>query len=327
MGDDLSAMETYDPFRPGGLDVEVRTVEADDRARNRCFTIESWAPVRSAGQEAADGGVPSPLVVYSHHSGGRRRAASYLCTHLAGHGYVVAALDHSEVAVPELAIPADGTPAERIEWARRMWVPSRVPDVRFLIEHLLASATVDPERIGIVGHSFGGWTALASPENDARIGAVVALAPAGSEPAPPGTIPVTLSFDWVRDVPTMYLVASEDASLPLDGMHQLYRRTPTPKRMLILHRADHLHFVDDVETVHEAFRTAPLTGPAGEIQARMRPVAELCTAEHAHLFARGLTLAHFDATLRARPEAQRFLDGDLTGELATRGVDASVVGP
>ena len=37
-------------------------------------------------------------------------------------------------------------------------------------------------------NNFEGWTALASPEYDARIGAVVALAPAGSEPAPPGTI-------------------------------------------------------------------------------------------------------------------------------------------
>ncbi|MDQ2817026.1 MAG: hypothetical protein M3T49_02280 [Candidatus Eremiobacteraeota bacterium] len=33
------------------------------------------------------------LIVFSHHSGGHRRAATYLCTHLSSHGYVAAALD------------------------------------------------------------------------------------------------------------------------------------------------------------------------------------------------------------------------------------------
>jgi len=58
--------------------------------------------------------------------------------------------------------------------------------MRFLLDHLLSGAgwdseaRVDPTRIGIVGHSFGGWTALAVPEVDERIHAVVALAPGGN---------------------------------------------------------------------------------------------------------------------------------------------------
>ncbi|MGZ3532833.1 MAG: alpha/beta hydrolase [Vulcanimicrobiaceae bacterium] len=44
-----------------------------------------------------------PLIVFSHHSGGHRRTATFLCTHLSSHGYVVAALDHSEVVAAELA--------------------------------------------------------------------------------------------------------------------------------------------------------------------------------------------------------------------------------
>lgn len=39
-----------------------------------------------------------PLIVFSHYSGGHRRSATFLCTHLASHGYVVAVLDHSEVS-------------------------------------------------------------------------------------------------------------------------------------------------------------------------------------------------------------------------------------
>jgi predicted dienelactone hydrolase len=55
-----------------------------------------------------------------------------------------------------------------------------MPDVRFLLDHLLEGpawdpdAHLDPARIGIVGHSFGGWTALAAPDVESRIRAVVA---------------------------------------------------------------------------------------------------------------------------------------------------------
>jgi hypothetical protein len=110
-------------------------------------------------------------------------------------------------------------------------------------------------------------------------------------------------------------------------MHQLYERTPATKRMVILHRADHLHFVDDAERMHEEFRAMSLTGPATQIQQRMRPITELCSGEQAHLFVRGLTLAHFDATLAGHEEAQRFLDRDLTAELARRGVEATALEP
>ena len=58
---------------------------------------------------------------------------------------------------------------------------------------------------------------------------------------------------------------------------------------------------------------------AAEI-AELRPIAELCSGEQAHLFVRGLTL--MDAILRQQDEAQQFLAGDLEAELAACGVDA-----
>jgi predicted dienelactone hydrolase len=108
--DRLCVMERYEPFRRGDLAVDVRSVEAHDRARNRRFPIEVWHPVVDHRRDATTRAGAPPLIVYSHHSGGDRLAASYLCTHLASHGYVVAALDHSEVVAPELALPADGSP-------------------------------------------------------------------------------------------------------------------------------------------------------------------------------------------------------------------------
>src|SRR5260370_10580309 len=92
----------YDPFAAGPHRVEVRTIQATDQARGRLFPIELWSPAQSGLR---------PLIVFSHYSGGHRRTATYLCTHLASHGYVVAAMDHSEVVAPELASPAGETAA------------------------------------------------------------------------------------------------------------------------------------------------------------------------------------------------------------------------
>jgi dienelactone hydrolase len=236
------------------------------------------------------------------------------------------------VVAPELA-PREGENAEQKTARVAAWIANRVPDVRFLIDHLLdgaawdSEARLDPNRVGIVGHSFGGWTALAATDVEPRIRVVVALAPAGSSKPRPGIIPVTLTFGWGRDVPTLYLVAENDTAIPLAGMYELFERTPATKRMVILRRADHLHFIDDVERQHEAVRAMPFAGELAWIPKEMLPIAELCSGQQAHLFVRGLTLCHMDAMLRQQEAAQRFLAGDLEAELAARGVDAIVHKP
>jgi predicted dienelactone hydrolase len=270
-----------------------------------------------------------PLIVFSHASMSHRRMATFLCTHVSSHGYVVAALDHSEVVAPELAGRDGETPEQKTARLEAL-IATRVPDIRFLLDTLLSGATagpditLDPARIGIVGHSFGGWTALAVPEVERRIRAVVAHAPGGSSQRKPGILPVTITFKWGRDVPTLYLVAENDVSLPLAGMYELFDGTPATKHMIILRRADHAHFMDDVEEMHESMRHLPLTGELAWLPKEMRPIAELCSGEQAHLFVRGLTLCHMDAILKGDDQAQRFLAGDVKTELASRGVDVMV---
>lgn len=351
--------DEYDPFVRGPFPVGVRTIQALDSARDRLFPCEIWYPAAAqhAARDIAPGTqdfftVPSvetprsqlalrdaaaqpgtyPLIIFSHHSGGHRRAATFLCTHLSSHGYVVAALDHSEVVAAELA-RRDGEPDEQKAARMEAVIASRVPDIRFLLDHLLGGAArhsetnLDPTRIGIVGHSFGGWTALAAPAVESRIRAVVALAPGGSSNPRPGILPVKLTFSWGRDVPTLYLVAENDICLPLAGMYELFEKTPATKQMVILRRADHLHFMDHVEEVHEAVRTMQWPGELAWIPKEMRPIAELCSGEQAHLLVRGLTLCHMDGILRRHEEAQRFLVGDMEAELAVRGVDVIVHKP
>jgi hypothetical protein len=59
--------------------------------------------------------------------------------------------------------------------------------------------------------------------------------------------------------------------------------------MVVLPRADHLHFVDNVEQAHEQLRTASLPPEASWISREMRPIAELCSGEEAHRQARNYT--------------------------------------
>jgi len=160
------------------------------------------------------------------------------------------------------------------------------------------------------------------PDVDPRIRAVVAMAPGGSSKPLPGMIPVILDFSWGRDVPTLYLVAERDTFTPLAGIYELFDRTPATRQMVILRRADHMHFVDDVEHAHEAVRAMSFSGEAAWIPAAMPPIAELCPGAQAHLFIRGLALCHLDATLRHHEPAQRLLAGDIRTILAARGVDA-----
>lgn len=289
----------YEPFDRGRFAVGVTTIEARDADRDRVFPCEIWYPAAEPGVPGRDAAAEPgrfPLVAYSHQSGGDRRAASFLCTHLASHGYVVAALDHSEVVAPRPDLPT----GERVATV----IADRVPDIRFLLDVLLdasrwrSAAIPDPSAVGIVGHSFGGWTALAAPDTDRRIRAVVAMAPGGASRPLPGMIPATLDFAWGRDVPTLYLVADRDTMTPLPGMVELFDRTPASRRMIVLDRTDHLHFLDDAERVHEAVRAMTFPGEASWIPAAMPPIGDLCPGERAHRLIRGLALCHFDATLR-----------------------------
>lgn len=347
----------YDPFARGPFPVGVRTVSAHDTARNRNYPCEIWYPATAdhAGQDTAAETMDSfsipfvdvartqaalrdaaprpgryPLILFSHGTAfGARRMATYLCTHLCSHGYVVAAMDHSELVAPELARRIDETSDEKAA-RQNAWISNRVPDVQFLLDYLLtdftegSEATIDPAKIGVVGYSFGGWTVLAAPEVEPRILAIVALAPGGSSNPKPGIIQATLTFKWKCAVRTLYLVAEDDTMTPLAGMQELFERTPADKQMVILRCADHVHFLDNVEHDHELMRSMPWTEELAWIPKEMRPISELCSGEQSHMFVRGLALSHMDMVLHQSEDARRLLESNVDAEVSARGVDAHV---
>lgn len=351
---------TYDPFSRGAFPVGVRTHDATDDGRARSLPIEVWYPATDAyrGQDVSDAcdhydllpGFPPvtqdavrgaaarpgryPLVLFSHGFGGHRRQSTFLCTHLASHGYVVAAVDHTGNTVVDVLQQAmeiqSGAAQPDVAAMLSQFIAARPADVMFMLDRLLCGAIpelaplIDRDRIGMSGHSFGGWTTLMVTARDRRIRAALPLAPAGGwMPIPDNPLSAALDFGWGRDVPTLYLVAERDSVLPLRGMHELFEKTRSGKRMAVLKNADHMHFCDRIEEVHELFRSMPPPGAEGII-ASVPPIGELAPPEHGYLFVRGLGLAHMDAALKHNAQARQLLENDLPATLAARGVAIGV---
>jgi predicted dienelactone hydrolase len=355
---------SYDPFARGPLPAGVRTLFLHDRSRNdRSLPVEVWYPATAAHagadqaantqdsyevlpgfppvtQDAVRDAAPQagsyPLVMFSHGFGGHRRQSTFLCTHLASHGYVVAACDHTGNTLLDVAqfamLARSGGEIPDTDTMIRDFVSDRPADISAALDQLLDGAAtdlralIDPERIGMAGHSFGGWTTLVATARDRRIRAALPLAPAGGTTwMPVEALRAGLDFAWGREVPTLFVVADRDSLLPLDGMRELLTRTPSQgKRMVVLENTDHMHFCDRADQVHELFRMMPPPGAFEEAARRTPPFSELTPADQAYLCIRGLGLAHMDAALKAREDAASLLAGDVRAALAARGVRIAV---
>jgi dienelactone hydrolase len=164
----------------GPLPVARLPLELADRSRPTDANGDfAGAPARQLDGHLwypTEGG-PYPLLVYSHGFTSDHRNGAYLAEHLASHGFVVAAVNH-----PLTHWGAPGGP-------RVADVVNQPGDVSFLIDRLLArsadagdvlAATIDEERIGVLGVSLGGLTATLAGFHptlgDPRIDAVLSIA-------------------------------------------------------------------------------------------------------------------------------------------------------
>lgn len=93
-----------------------------------------------------------PLVVISHGNWGSRYALGWLALELVKSGYLVLSTSHP------------GTVAEDQSAAGRYRLWDRSRDVSFALDEVLRhpkwAARIDANRVGFVGHSFGGWTGV-----------------------------------------------------------------------------------------------------------------------------------------------------------------------
>ncbi len=174
----MRAAAAPDPTRPGTLAVGVATADASDADRGgRTVTVELWYPARRAGRDAEPLRRRSPLVLVTHGLCGSRLYYDYLATHLASHGFVVAAPDLNGATRPTCD-------AGQLT----LDIPAFAQDLSFVARTLHDTAgplgqwarRVRGRDTGLVGNSLGGIVVVEAARIDPSFTAVVGLAPAVS---------------------------------------------------------------------------------------------------------------------------------------------------
>lgn len=131
------------------------------------------------GVAVSQSGQAFPVLLFSHGWSGFRNQTSFLMHHLASHGYVVAALDHSYGALltvfPDGKVAAlnpdalpSGVPDEQYQQAANRLVSQWTEDLAFTLDTLeqmnqpggLFAGRLDLQRVGVMGHSTGGGAAI-----------------------------------------------------------------------------------------------------------------------------------------------------------------------
>jgi pimeloyl-ACP methyl ester carboxylesterase len=192
-------------------------------------------------------------------------------------------------------------------------IEHRPADLCFLVDELAAgrpepfAQNVQRERVGLAGHSFGGWTALATTARAARVAVSFTMCSAGGPDHRAGErLLKEIDFEWDRVVPALFVAAARDSVVAIESVRELFARVRAPKKLVVLENADHYHFCDHPERVHEWFRSL---GSNSRFLATVKeplPFAQLCPAEHGHDLSRALALAQFEAFLKDRaPMAKR----------------------
>jgi predicted dienelactone hydrolase len=98
-------------------------------------------------------GLRHPLIVFSHGAGGNGSVYAWFGEYLAAHGYIVAMVYHYR---------ANTYDSSALYVRNRIW--QRPRDISLDISHLLEDKQwgprINPDQIGVAGHSQGGFTAL-----------------------------------------------------------------------------------------------------------------------------------------------------------------------
>ncbi len=267
----VQAQEPDDPALPGAYEVGYRLTETTDTSRDReiggrTLPLHIWYPA-SGGEDFPPasyliGGflqLPAllarseaplrderrwPLLVFSHGFGGTPLQSTPLMETLASHGFVVVAVDHIGNSQSPSPLPKD--PAQA--------AADRVPDISFAIDTLLEGAqdrlgfwyrAVDPFRIGVAGHGFGGSAAMGI--------AVGGFGEAPADPSVKAILPVAGDMDLFSDgalsvvpVPMLLLGASLDSTVPIAGNTRAFdlNQALQPAWNVSIEGATHTHFAN-----------------------------------------------------------------------------------
>ncbi len=302
--------------QPGSINYSMQTLTLNDLRRRRTFPVDVYLP------NSASGG-PAPLIVISHGLGSDRQTFKYLATHLASYGFAVAVPEHPGSNAKQFQALINGL-------ANEVTAPSelidRPLDIKFLLDELERSlrGRVNFQQVGVLGQSFGGYTALAlagakinfeqlqkdcRPSNDTlnlslllqcrglalppsdyklsdeRVKAAIAINPIDS------TIFGQSQLSKIQ-VPLMLVAGSDDNAAPaLPEQIQPFTWLTTPNKYLVLLK-DGTHF----STLGASSDAVPLpvrvVGPAPDV---------------AQGYMKALSLAFFETYIANKPEYRVYL--------------------
>ena len=167
---------------------------------------------------------PYPLVVFVHGTGGYRMQNLSQMTHWASRGFVVAAADHPGLYLGDMLV---GNMVYDIESDMDRLLPalkSPAGEIAFLAGYL------DPDRIGMAGHSAGGMS-IRPFGKFAGVRVLIPMAYEGTESDP--DLESSLIMGAIDDTIAEY-------SRQVEG----YGNSPTPKRLIGISNAGHLVYSD-----------------------------------------------------------------------------------
>lgn len=238
------------PDSPGTFGVGHMSFTAIDAARgDRSLLVDLWYPVDEADMqdeprteyplmpyvglesEMAVDDLPvsarpgQTLIVFSHGYGGINTQSVELMETLASHGFIVASPEHTGNSQSSMTDDFD-TAAQ-----------NRVPDISFIIDTMIERnrdpddaffERLNEERIGVVGHSFGGMTAIgmaagwANAESDPRVAAIApisAVIDAELQGTPRESPHAGFSAEQLAtiSVPVLLVGGTEDISVPIEN--------------------------------------------------------------------------------------------------------------
>lgn len=310
-----------DSVTRGPHPVGVLTLELDDPGRpGRKLPVDLWYPADPSlrGQDLLPGatrhqfGQPHaalsdaaaapgrfPIIAFSHGNGGLREQSTFLTTQLASWGFAVIAPDHVGNTFFEMA-GLDEQARKSVHLESR---ENRPRDLETALHAALAGGTGFPEldgtRIGALGHSFGGWTAMKLSRRVPALRAVCGLAPVsepfvGRKAFEPGELP------FRSGIASLIVAGIDDVLVDLEtSVRPLFDRLNAPVALLGVAGADHYHFCDGLELLHAAH----LANPRANQHRPTRALEELLPQERMHRLVCGVVTAFFRAALDPAVEA------------------------
>jgi predicted dienelactone hydrolase len=232
-----------------GLVVSAREAAAQESITLGGRSVVVWAPRAASGKQ--------PVLIFSHGFGGCAVQSKFLTEKLAQHGYWVFAPNHQDARCGG-SRSGGGRPDAPFrkpeDWSDKSFV-NRRDDIRAMIDALGSDARyatrVDLTRLGLVGHSLGGYTVvgLAGGWPSWKTGApkaVLALSPYLDPYLVHGTLGGV-------SAPVMFQGGTVDFGITPSIRKQggVYDATPKPKYFVELKRAGHLAWTDLRPALHD----------------------------------------------------------------------------